>query len=141
MLSSKAAICLARRGIENTTCIRLRLRDTLLYGLPLVVDRFGATATEVQALNIGLVVDSTDTNEVAEAMDAIAHDPALRDGFVQSIEALRPRFVLNNCIDPIVTLIRERRYAPDRGTPGQQRRLAALLERHPQLERPTHYPW
>jgi hypothetical protein len=134
-------VCLAKPGIENATCVRLRLRDTLLYRLPLVVDRFGATATEVQALGIGLVVDPANSLEVAQALEAVAGDARLRSELVGRIEEIRARYLLDKYVAPLVQMVRDQEYAPDRGSAGQEQRLAELLERHPNLEKPPAYPW
>jgi glycosyltransferase involved in cell wall biosynthesis len=69
-----ALICLARPGIENETCVRLRVRDCRLYGLPLLVDRFGATATELAADGLAIPVDPADTGSIAEYLKLLVAD-------------------------------------------------------------------
>lgn len=139
--SARAAVCLARPGIENATCVRLRLRDTLLYRLPLLVDPFGATATEVRALGLGLVADPRDPAALAQALDALAHDDALHGRLVARIDALRRDYVLDAHVAPLVEVVRQRRHAPDIGSASHRRLVEALLARHPELSSAPSQPW
>ncbi|MFI7633011.1 hypothetical protein [Nonomuraea sp. NPDC049400] len=69
-------VCIARPGVENETCVRLRLRDSRLYGVPLIVDGFGATADEVRRDGSGIVL----AEPTAEALaDVLAHLATGRD--------------------------------------------------------------
>ncbi|MCX4097763.1 hypothetical protein [Nocardia sp. alder85J] len=63
-----ALICLARPGIENQTCVRLRARDSRLYGLPLIVDPHGATAVELAADELAIPIDPDDTTGLADLL-------------------------------------------------------------------------
>ncbi|MEU6191934.1 hypothetical protein [Nocardia sp. NPDC047038] len=67
-------ICLARPGIENQTCVRLRARDSRLYGLTLLVDPFGATATELTADGLAVAVDPADTGSIADYLAVLVSD-------------------------------------------------------------------
>ncbi|OZV80511.1 hypothetical protein CA850_14260 [Micromonospora echinospora] len=42
LTAARAFVCVARPGVENDTCVRLRIRDSRLYGVPMIVDGFGA---------------------------------------------------------------------------------------------------
>lgn len=141
LLSSRGAVCVAKPGIENATCVRLRLRDTVLYRLPLVVDPFGATATEVLGLGIGLVANPGDATELVDALDTLAHDRTVRDDIVERIDLVRRQFLVDDYVAPVLAAIRERRRPSDAGTAAHARRVAALLERHPELRDPPRYPW
>ncbi|WP_327141318.1 hypothetical protein [Nocardia sp. NBC_01327] len=65
-------ICLARRGIENETSVRLRVRDSRLYGMPLLVDPFGATATELAHDGLAIAVDPDDPYTVGSYLATLA---------------------------------------------------------------------
>ncbi|WP_028479053.1 hypothetical protein [Nocardia sp. CNY236] len=67
-------ICLARPGIENQTCVRLRARDSRLYGLSTLVDPFGATATELGADGLAVAVHPDDTDAIAEYLTVLVSD-------------------------------------------------------------------
>nr|BAM98983.1 putative glycosyltransferase [Streptosporangium amethystogenes] len=68
-----AAVCVGRPGVENDTCVRLRIRDTRLHGIPLLVDPYGATADEVARDGCGVVLPSTDPRAIADALvEAVA---------------------------------------------------------------------
>jgi glycosyltransferase involved in cell wall biosynthesis len=77
-------ICLGRRGVENQTCVRLRLRDSLLHRLPLIVDGHGATGALVGEHGLGMVTAS-DADAVADALLAIATQPRLRDKIADNL--------------------------------------------------------
>lgn len=66
--SAGALVAIARPGIENDTCVRLRIRDSRLHGIPLVCDGFGATAVEAVADGIGVPVDPRDPIEFARRL-------------------------------------------------------------------------
>lgn len=74
MRNAAALICLARPGIENETCVRLRVRDSRLYGLPLLVDPFGATATELAADGLAVPVDPADTDAISAYLTQLVTD-------------------------------------------------------------------
>ncbi len=64
---AKAFVTFAKKGIENETCIRLRLRDTFAHGIPVIIDNNGATGELVAELGIGLSVESN-RNSLTEAL-------------------------------------------------------------------------
>lgn len=66
--AARAAVCLGRPGVENETCVRLRIRDSRLYGLPLIVDRHGGTAAEAMRDGFGRVVGNDGALAVAEKL-------------------------------------------------------------------------
>lgn len=141
LLSTRALVCVAKPGIENATCVRLRLRDTLLYSLPLVSDACGATATEVRALGIGLAVDCRDPAELAAAMETVARDDTARRQMIDRLRSVRERFVLDDYVQPVLDVVRERRHASDRGKAAHARRLTEMLARHADLWKRPVYPW
>lgn len=139
--SARAALCLARPGIENETAVRLRLRDTFLYGLPLVVDRHGATGDLVRALGLGLTVDSRDPDEVAAALSTLTEDEALYEELVANIQRARAEVVMDDHVAGLVDVVETRRRAPDAGTREHGRLVAELLARHPAIEEAPRYPF
>ncbi|SCL26201.1 hypothetical protein GA0074692_2103 [Micromonospora pallida] len=68
LTGARAFVCVARPGVENDTCVRLRIRDSRLYGVPLIVDGFGATADEVRRHGLGRVLDEPSAETLAEAL-------------------------------------------------------------------------
>ncbi|MFI6367961.1 hypothetical protein ACIBG0_35065 [Nocardia sp. NPDC050630] len=74
MQSAAGLICLARPGIENQTCVRLRVRDSRLHRLTLLVDPFGATATELGAEGLAVAVDPADSNAIADYLAVLVSD-------------------------------------------------------------------
>nr|ADC96663.1 glycosyltransferase [Streptomyces sp. SN-1061M] len=66
---TSALICVGRRGVENDTCVRLRARDSRLFGLPTVLDRHGPTFDELT--RDGLAHGADDPEEAADALEAI----------------------------------------------------------------------
>ncbi|WP_326769289.1 hypothetical protein OG978_36295 [Streptomyces sp. NBC_01591] len=69
LAGASALICVGRRGVENDTCVRLRARDSRLFGLPTVLDRHGPTFDELT--RDGLAHGADDPEEGADALAAI----------------------------------------------------------------------
>jgi hypothetical protein len=69
---ARGVVAIAQPGVENDTCVRLRTRDSLLYGLPVLVDDFGGTGAFVRQHKIGVALASTDATSVAAGFGAIA---------------------------------------------------------------------
>lgn len=139
--SARAALCLGKEGIENATAVRLRLRDSFLYRLPIVVDRHGATGDLVEALGIGLTVDGGDPAEVAAALAELAAGGETYRAAVDRLERVRGDFEIDRHAAPLIERVRSGRRAPDAGSPAVEARLAALLAAHPELERSPEYPF
>ncbi|GGV58587.1 glycosyltransferase [Streptomyces massasporeus] len=69
LAGTSALMCIGRRGVENDTCVRLRARDSRLFGLPTVLDRHGPTFDELT--RDGLAHGADDPEEGADALEAI----------------------------------------------------------------------
>ncbi|MER5741981.1 hypothetical protein ABT097_01750 [Streptomyces sp. NPDC002225] len=69
LAGASALLCVGRRGVENDTCVRLRIRDSRLFGLPTVVDRHGPTFDELA--RDGLAHGADDPEEGAAALAVI----------------------------------------------------------------------
>ncbi len=65
---ARALVCIARPGIENETCVRLRIRDSRLYGLPTVVDSAGPTAGELTRDGLGRALTGRGPEELADVL-------------------------------------------------------------------------
>ncbi|WP_216916152.1 hypothetical protein [Nocardia noduli] len=91
-----ALICLGRPGIENETCVRLRARDSRLYGLPTVLDPFGATATELSADGLAAVFDPADTTGISTYLTGLAA------GAGPPIAPGQPRWAYENTVAALV---------------------------------------
>jgi hypothetical protein len=141
LLSGRATICIGKPGIENLTCVRLRLRDTLLYAKPLLVDEFGATAEVVRSLGIGTVVDPRHPRDLAEAMYRLARQEDLRAGQVKRIREVRRQFTLDQFVPKLVSFVRRGERAADARATQRQRRVNEILERFPELRRSAATPW
>jgi len=140
MKRARAAVLLGKDGIENYTSIRLRIRDTFLYRLPLVVDKYGATGEFVRKLGIGLAVNPDDEEEVAHALRTVARDDALYMRLRSNIEAVRGDFMLEPHVERFLRFLSREERAPDINTEQHRRRVEELLAAHPDLERSPWYP-
>ncbi|MBV7245836.1 glycosyltransferase [Streptomyces sp. MW-W600-10] len=70
--AAKAYVCVSKPGAENETGIRLRLRDSYLYGIPSIVDGFGLTGDLVAADNLGIVLPEPSAETLADALQEVA---------------------------------------------------------------------
>lgn len=66
--AARGLVCLAKPGVENQTCVRLRIRDSRLHGIPVVVDGHGATATEVARDGAGVVLREPSAEHLADTL-------------------------------------------------------------------------
>jgi glycosyltransferase involved in cell wall biosynthesis len=135
LAASRALVCLGRPGAENETCHRLRLRDVLLYRMPIVIDSHGASGTWVARHGVGLAVDTRDVAEVADALDTLAHDDAVYARCVAAIDKLRPAYRIGTAL--LEFLARGRR-APDAGESRQNAAVQRLLTEVPAVASPIH---
>lgn len=134
--AARVILCLGKDGIENQTCHRLRLRDALLYGIPVLIDDRGASGTWVQATGIGRAVNPADTPALAEAMHALAADGPVRRAFIDAIDARRGRWTYESNLTGLLHFLDAGRRAPDAGSPWQTRTLDDLVSARPFLIQP-----
>lgn len=139
--SARAAICIGKDGIENYTSIRLRVRDSFLYGLPLVIDNHGATGDFVSSLGIGLTVDSEDTNSLASALAGIKSDADTYQRLTQNIERVRENYRIDLHVQKLIDIVKRGQQSPDMGTAGHRKLVSDLLLQYPALEESPIYPF
>jgi glycosyltransferase involved in cell wall biosynthesis len=139
--SARGSVLIAKDGIENYTAIRLRLRDSMLYRLPMVIDRHGATGDLVRALGIGVTVDGRDPDDVAAGLAAVRYDDALRGRLTANLELARTAFRIEPHADKLADFILRSEHAPDHGTERHARQISALLVEHPDLLEHPCYPY
>ncbi|MBM0202000.1 hypothetical protein JNW90_01880 [Micromonospora sp. STR1s_5] len=131
--ASKVLVCLGRDGAENHTCLRLRLRDALLYRLPVVVDAGGASGDWVTQWGVGLAVDTRDTDAVAAALTSLVFDADTYHRCRDAIDRARPAHTYHANIANLLAFLRAGRRARDAGGTRQQTAVAQLLRRRPTL--------
>ncbi|WP_162795805.1 glycosyltransferase family 4 protein [Nonomuraea lactucae] len=131
--SSRVLVCLGRDGAENHTCHRLRLRDALLYRLPVVIDAHGASGDWVRQLGIGLAVDTGDPQEVTDAMNRLAFDQTAYDRCRAAIERVRPAHTYEANVSSLLAFLGAGNRALDAASPRQKTAVAGLLRRRPTL--------
>nr|ADZ45331.1 putative glycosyltransferase [Streptomyces sp. NRRL 30471] len=78
--AARAFISVAEPGAENQTCVRLRLRDSRLHGIPMVVDDFGGTANEVRRSGPGTVLSEATPQALATVLLHYLDDAPRRSG-------------------------------------------------------------
>lgn len=92
-------ICVARPGIENETCVRLRVRDTLLYRRPIIVDLNGATGEYVRATGIGIALTKLTSKSLSVAVSQMTPGSEQYQTLLAAIERERRETVLDRRID------------------------------------------
>jgi hypothetical protein len=81
LLGARGLVCIGRPGVESQTCVRLRIRDTRLLGVPLIVDGHGATATEAaRGAGTAVVLAEPTPERLADELIRLARDPAAHVG-------------------------------------------------------------
>jgi hypothetical protein len=81
--------------------VRLRARDSRLYGLTLLVDPFGATATELAADGLAVAVDPADTDTIASYLAVLVSDRPPRPPTPQE-------WAYEQTAEPLVAQLRQR---------------------------------
>jgi glycosyltransferase involved in cell wall biosynthesis len=133
MKSVRAIVITGRQTAETATLHRLRLRDSGLYGLPVVVDHYGATADLVAAYGFGAVADPTDPGGFATALLGAVRDGPVRAGSLNALYRHRDRFELERHIGPLLDVLATGRRAPDIGSVGHRRAVDGLVAGQPEV--------
>lgn len=77
LLGARGLVCLGKPGAENQTCVRLRVRDSRLLGVSLVVDGYGATAREAEQGGVRThVVPDPTPDSLAAVLADLGRGPA-----------------------------------------------------------------
>lgn len=139
--SARAGICIGKDAIENYTSIRLRLRDTFLYGLPLVVDHHGATGDLVRSLDIGFAVDTEDIRSLASALARVKSDVHTYQRLTRNIERLRPEYQIDLHVRKLIEIVNRGQPAPDKGTAKHNQLVTDILLQHLVLAESPVYPF
>ncbi|MEU5212380.1 hypothetical protein [Streptomyces sp. NPDC020742] len=69
--AAQAYVCIAKPGAENETGTRLRLRDTLLHGIPTIIDPHGISGDLVARENLGVVLHQPSAKSLADALEQV----------------------------------------------------------------------
>lgn len=72
---ARVLVAVARPGLENESCVRLRARDSRLFAVPTIVDPFGATAEELHRDELAVVLAKTTAEDLAEALKSCVRQP------------------------------------------------------------------
>jgi hypothetical protein len=126
--SARVLISLGRPGVENETCVRLRIRDALLYRRPIVVDPYGATAEYVSSTGIGVVAASLEPSDVAKAMSVLATSGRVRRDCLAAIELERKRCVLDTTLAPVLHIAAAASWRPLRPRHTKLTAMGAILD-------------
>ncbi|GAA1935300.1 glycosyltransferase [Kitasatospora viridis] len=78
--SARAYVCIAKRGAENETGTRLRLRDTWLHGVPTVIDPHGISGDLVAHERLGVVLHEPSAESLADALQQVQEGAVDRPG-------------------------------------------------------------
>jgi glycosyltransferase involved in cell wall biosynthesis len=133
MKTARAIVITGRRTAESATCHRLRLRDSALYDLPVVVDPYGGTAELVAAYGIGVVADPGDVNGLATALIGATCDGPARTQYLTGLQDNRGRFQMENYIGDVLEFLDSGRHAPDVGSAEHTAAVDELTRSHPTL--------
>lgn len=136
MKAARTVVITGGSTAENATCHRLRLRDSGLYCLPVVVDDHGATAGLVAASGIGAVVAPDDPHALATALVEAAHDGPRRTRYLAALREHRSRFRLEAHATGLLEFLDAGRRAIDVGSTDHTNAVEDLIRSYPDLHRP-----
>lgn len=95
-------ICLGRPGIENETSVRLRLRDTLLYRRPIIIDGNGASGEYVRKTGIGITLPELNASALRDAIVALEPSSRMYDACLAAIDQERKTCKLDLTLLPFL---------------------------------------
>ncbi len=114
LLESDVGVTTHHDHIETAFSFRTRVLDYLWAGLPVITTAGDTLADLVEAHGLGLTVPPGDVPALAEAIDRLLGDPALRDSCRAAVAALAPQLTWDVALLPLVDFCREPADAVDR---------------------------
>lgn len=94
-------ICFGKDSLENKTCLRLRIRDCLLYNIPIIVDDNGFTADFVKIHGIGRVVKNDE--ELFDVLEELQNEHNY-SSIVANIKKIKSKF----CYEKTMEVFKEK---------------------------------
>lgn len=93
--TAAAAICTYPPHALWDLCPPMRLRETLLYHLPMIAPRRGALGDLIAQHCFGQTVNDTSPHELADAINVVA-DPQQRQRMSRAVTTILPQFLYEN---------------------------------------------
>ena len=110
--------------IETAFSFRTRMLDYLWAGLPMVCTRGDVFAALVDAKALGVTVEPSDPESLADALEKVLSDEAFAQTCRDNLAALAPSYHWNVVLAPLVAFCRAPHRAPDLLDDYARRRLA-----------------
>lgn len=110
--------------IETAFSFRTRMLDYLWAGLPMVCTRGDVFAALVDAHGLGLTVDPSDVDGLADALEKTLYDQEFAASCREGLARLAPEYHWSKVLAPLVAFCRAPRRAPDLVDVYARRRLA-----------------
>lgn len=119
--------------VEARLAFRTRILDYVWAGLPMVVTRGDVTSELVERYKLGVVVDYSHADQVAEAILQLLDTS--KTAFQKAFERARTALTWEKAAQPLVEFCRHPRRAPDKQALGQKLGNAFYLEEIARLRR------
>lgn len=114
LLESDVGVTTHLDHIETAFSFRTRVLDYLWAGLPVITTAGDTLADLVETHGLGLTVPAGDVAALAEAIDRLVGDPALRDSCRAAVAVLAPELAWDVALLPLVNFCHAPVYAADR---------------------------
>ncbi|MGC9522841.1 MAG: glycosyltransferase family 4 protein [Anaerolineae bacterium] len=120
------------RSVESKLAFRSRVLDYIWAGVPMVVTRGDATSELVEKYGVGLLVDSENVLDTADAViELLSRSPGWADA---AFEKAREELTWERAAFPLIEFCRAPRRAPDKEASTQQAEAVSL-----EIERAVGY--
>lgn len=131
LLEADVGVSTHHDHVETTFSFRTRILDYLWAGLPMVVTKGDHFAEVVERERLGRAVPAGDVAALADALEAVLFDEAVRAEAVANIARIRQRYLWPVVLKPLVDFVRDPQPAADRRDPAaiERARKAALRRR------------
>jgi len=113
LLESDIGVSLHRDHLETRFSFRTRFLDYLWAGLPIVATRGDVLSEEVEAQQLGLVIDPGDVDGLVEAILSLVDVPNLRQAYCPRFERVAATYHWEAVARPLIEFCTAPHIAPD----------------------------
>ena len=105
LLDADAGVSMHYDHLETRFSFRTRILDYIWAGLPIIATQGDSFAEVIEEHKLGEVVRYNDSGSIAQAIQTLASDKALRQQIKGNIRSIQKRYYWQECVKPIENMI------------------------------------
>ena len=105
LLDADAGVSMHYDHLETRFSFRTRILDYIWAGLPIIATQGDSFAEVIEEDKLGEVVRYNDSGSIAQAIQTLASDKALRQQIKVNIRSIQKRYYWQECVKPIENMI------------------------------------